>query len=153
MNAGFLFTLTLISAIGCGVVAGVFFAFSTFIMRALARLPSAQGIAPMQAINAAAPSPLFMTALFGTALACLALAVSSFFVWNESYAIYLLVGGMLYLGVIVITIAYHVPRNEALAAVDPHDPDAEGHWIRYVSGWTAWNHARTTAALTIALRL
>jgi uncharacterized membrane protein len=57
---GFLFALTLFAALGCGVVAGVFFAFSAFVMRALARLPAQQGIAAMQAINVAAVTPVFI---------------------------------------------------------------------------------------------
>ena len=113
---GFLFVLTLFAALGCGVVAGVFFAFSAFVMRALDRLPAPQGIAAMQAINAAAPTPAFMTVLFGTALACGALIVSSLFVWDEPSAGYLLAGGALYLiCAIGPTAVYHVPRNEALA--------------------------------------
>jgi len=34
-----LFALTLFAALGCGLVGGVFFAFSTFVMKALSRLP------------------------------------------------------------------------------------------------------------------
>jgi uncharacterized membrane protein len=36
------FLLTFVSALGSALVAGIFFAFSTFIMRALARLSPAQ---------------------------------------------------------------------------------------------------------------
>jgi uncharacterized membrane protein len=40
MMEGFLVALTLLSAPrGCGLVAGIFFTFSAFVMRALARLP------------------------------------------------------------------------------------------------------------------
>ncbi len=92
-----LLALTFISALGCGLIAGVFFTFSAFVMKALARLPSAQGIAAMQSINVVVINPLFMVALFGTALACVALAVSSLFRWNEASAVYLLVGSLLYL--------------------------------------------------------
>lgn len=46
-----LFVLKLLAALGCGLIAGVFFAFSTFVMSALARLQPAQGIAAMQSIN------------------------------------------------------------------------------------------------------
>ncbi len=46
-----LFALTFVSALGCGLMAGVFFAFSAFVMHALARLPPAQGIAAMQSIG------------------------------------------------------------------------------------------------------
>ena len=50
---GFLFTLTFVTALGCGLIAGLFFAFSVAVMKALACLPSAGGIAAMQSINIA----------------------------------------------------------------------------------------------------
>jgi uncharacterized membrane protein len=53
-----LFALTLVAALGCGLMAGVFFAFSAFVMKALARLPLAQGIAAMQSINVAVINPI-----------------------------------------------------------------------------------------------
>ena len=52
----------------------MFCAFSTFVMPALKRLPAPQGIAAMQSINELAVTPLFMTALFGTAAACVGVA-------------------------------------------------------------------------------
>ncbi len=151
---GFLFALTLFTALGCGVVAGVFFAFSAFVMKALARLPAPQGIAAMQAINVAAVTPVFMAVLLGTALACGALIVSSLLVWGEPLAAYLLSGGAFYLvGAIGATGAYHVPRNEALATVEPRGAGAEDHWSRYLRGWTAWNHLRFAAALAASATL
>ncbi len=158
MSHDLLVALTVVSAIGCGVVAGVFFAFSAFVMKALGRLPAAQGIAAMQAINRVALTPLFMVVLFGTAVSCAALAISSLIMWNEPVARWLLASSVLYLSAILLIIAYHVPRNEALATVEPHGTDAESDWVRYRSGWTLWNHVRTVAAfaaavtLTIALR-
>jgi uncharacterized membrane protein len=152
-------TLTTLAAVGCGIVGGVFFAFSVFVMKALGRLPPAKGIAAMQSINTAAPTPWFMAALFGTGLACVALAGSALFRMDEPDAVYHLVGGVLYLVAIVLTIVYHVPRNDALALVDPDSVDAASHWDHYLSAWTAWNHVRTISsiaaagALTIALRV
>ena len=152
--------LTFLAAIGCGVVAGVFFAFSAFVMRALDRLPDAQAIGAMQAINAAAPTPAFMAVLFGTALACGAVILCSVFVWGEPLAVYLLAGGALYLiCAIGPTAVYHVPRNEALAKVEPCGAEAEDRWSRYFAGWTTWNHLRfagalaASGALTIALHI
>jgi uncharacterized membrane protein len=160
MIDGWLLVLTLVTALGCGLIAGVFFAFSTFVMKALARLPAADGLAAMQAINVEAPTAWFMTGLFGTAVACVAVAVAALFRLDEPYAAYLLIGTLLYLvGTIVLTIVYHVPRNDALARVDPDGPDAAGHWTRYVATWTAGNHVRAVAALaaaavlTVALRV
>ena len=154
MMDGFLFVLTLFAALGCAMMAGVFFAFSAFVMKALARLPAQQGIEAMQAINVAAVTFAFMAALFGTAVACGALAVWALFAWDERFAPYLIVGSALYLiGTILLTIVYHVPRNEALARVEPHSADAESHWTRYRSGWTAWNHLRGVTALVAAATL
>ena len=43
--------LTPIAVLGCGLVAGIFFGFSTFIMRALGRLPPSEGIAAISVGN------------------------------------------------------------------------------------------------------
>jgi len=51
MLQGLLTVLPLLAALGSGVVAGVFFAFSSFVIPALARLPPAQGVLAMQSIN------------------------------------------------------------------------------------------------------
>lgn len=151
---GYLFALTLVAVLGCGLAAGVFFAFSSFVMKALGRLQAAQGIAAMQAINVAAISFVFMLALFGTAVACAALAVWAIFEWSEPFAAYLVAGSALYLvGVIGVTIAYNVPRNDALAALDPQCADAASHWTRYLASWTAGNHVRTAAALAATAAL
>jgi uncharacterized membrane protein len=149
-----LFVLTLLSALGCGLIAGVFSAFSTFVMKALARIPPAQGIAAMQAINVAVINPWFMAAFLGTALACAVLAVSSLLAWNEPGAFYRLAGSLLYLaGTFLVTIAFNVPRNNALAAVDPASAEGARLWSGYVVSWTAWNHVRTAAALLAAAAL
>jgi hypothetical protein len=77
---GLLFALTLIAALGAGLVAGMFFAFSAFIMGALGRLPAEGGIAAMQSINVAVLNPVFFTAFFGTAAIALVLAIAALFV-------------------------------------------------------------------------
>ena len=154
MMNGYLVVLTLLAALGCAMMAGVFFAFSAFVMKALARLPAELGIGAMQAINVAAVTFAFMAALFGTAVGCGALAVWALFAWDERFAPYLLLGSSLYLiGTILLTIAYHGPRNEALATLEPHSAEAESHWRRYLSGWTAWNHLRAATALAAAATL
>jgi uncharacterized membrane protein len=151
--------LTVVTALGCGLNAGVFFAFSSFVMKALARLQPAQGIAAMQSINLLAVTPAFMTALLGTAAACIALGVWALVDWDDAGP-YLLAGSAVYLvGAIGLTIAYHVPRNNALAAVEPQGANSAGRWIRYVAEWTRWNHLRAAASLaaavlfTLALRM
>ena len=146
--------LAFVSALGCGLNGGVFFAFSSFVMPALARLPSAQGIAAMHSINALAVTPVFMTALFGTAGACLLLGVWALLAWQRPGASYLVAGAACYLlGSILVTIVFNVPRNNALAAVHPSSADGGPVWTAYVDVWTGWNHVRTTAALMAAVLL
>lgn len=148
------FALKLFSALGCGLIAGVFFAFSSFVMKALARLQPTQGIAAMQSINITAINPLFMTALFGTAAACIFLAISSLLKWHQSGAAYLLVGSLLYLvGTVGVTIAFNVPLNDALANVKPDSADGANLWASYLTNWTFWNGIRTMAALAAAALL
>lgn len=143
------FALKLFAALGCGLIAGVFFAFSTFVMSALARLEPAQGIAAMQSINITVINPWFMTAFLGTAVACLFLAISSLLKWQQPGAAYLLLGSVLYLvGTFGVTMIGNVPLNEALAKVNPDTGGA--FWVSYLRDWTMWNHVRTVAALAAA---
>jgi uncharacterized membrane protein len=151
---GLLYPLTLVTALGCALIAGVFFAFSSFVMKALARLPPAHGVAAMQAINVGAISFAFMLALLGTGLGCLALAGWALAESDASFAPHLLAGSGLYLvGVIAVTIAFNVPRNDALARIEPASAGAQDAWTLYVAEWTRGNHVRTAAALGAAATL
>jgi uncharacterized membrane protein len=152
--SGFVEIATLVTAIGCGLVAGVWFTFSAFVMPALDRLAAADGIAAMQSINRLAVTPPLMIAMFGTALACLGLAVWAVASLGESEAPLVLAAAALYLvGTIVVTIAANVPRNDALEQLDPHGGAATDGWARYVREWTAWNHVRLLTSLAAAALL
>jgi len=152
--SGVLYIATVLTALGCGLIAGAFFAFSSFVMPALKRLPAAQGIAAMQSINILAVTPVFMTALFGTGAACLGLVGWAAISWGGLAAALMIVGGAAYLvGAIGVTIAFNVPLNDRLAKLHPQGSDAAGRWEEYVTKWTAWNHVRVAAALAAAALL
>jgi uncharacterized membrane protein len=151
LNNGTVFALKLFSALGCGLIAGVFFAFSTFVMKALAQQLPAQGIAAMQAINITVINPWFITAFLGTAVTCFLLAISSLLKWHQPGAISLLVGSSLYLiGTFLVTMLGNVPLNNALAIAKPDSPEGATLWAKYLTNWTLWNHVRTIAALAAA---
>lgn len=138
--------VTLGTAVGCGLSGGVFFAFSAFVMPALDRLPTAQSMAAMQSINRLAVTPAFMTALFGTALACAGLGIWA--ITAQGASPWILAGcGLFLAGVIVVTIGANVPLNDSLATVDPNGPAAADAWAGYLSRWTGWNHLRAAAGL------
>ena len=148
MTDSWLFTLALAAALGSGLIAGVFFAFSTFVMRALNRRPAGEGMAAMQAINVAVINPLFLGVFLGTAVLSGIAIVAGWMRWGEPGAAFLVTGGAFYLfGTFLVTILFNVPLNNSLAAVTPADPEGGQRWARYVSRWTVWNHVRTAAAL------
>jgi uncharacterized membrane protein len=151
MIDGLLVVVTFLAALGSGLIAGVFFTFSTFVMTALGRLPPDHGIAAMQSINVAVINPWFFAAFFGTAALCVVLAIAALFRWSEPGAILLLAGSLLYLvGTILVTLRLNVPLNNALAAAQPEGAEGAGLWTRYLAEWTAWNHLRTAASLAAA---
>lgn len=145
---------TLATALACGLVGGVFFAFSNFVMAALGRRPDREGIAAMQTINVTVINPAFMTALFGTVVPCVGLAAWSIASLGDDGAAWVLAGAVLYVGGCAgVTMAANVPLNEELARQDAADAGAVEVWHRYLRRWTAWNTVRTIASLGAAALL
>ena len=144
-----LITLVRVGAVGCGLMAGLFFAFSVAVMPALRRLPPPSGIATMQAINRAILNPIFMVVFMGTTVAAAALAVTALWTWDDGAGTLRLVGGLSYVvGAFLLTAAYHVPRNNAIDQLDPADEASSANWATYLAEWVPWNHVRTLASLT-----
>jgi uncharacterized membrane protein len=144
--------LLIAAALGCGLVAGVFFAFSTFVMRALDQMPPAQGVHAFQNINVTVYSPLFMAALFGTGLLCVYLIFASYGGAFDMAGNRILIGAVCYLaGVIGVTMFCNVPLNNALANVSLGDADIALRWRDFYGPWLNWNHVRTVAAFCSSL--
>jgi uncharacterized membrane protein len=140
------------SAIGCGVLAGLYFAFSAFIMKALGRIGQVQGVAAMNSINSTILQSLFMPLFFGTTLTSLALAAIAVIRWGETGSSMMFAAGSIYvLGMFVCTMLFNVPLNNVLAAADPNGTDAALVWARYVREWTRWNHVRTLTSIAASV--
>jgi uncharacterized membrane protein len=140
-----------VSALGTGLMAGFFFAFSILVMKALGAIQPAQGISAMQSINIVVINPWFMTPFMGMAVMSAILIVTAVARWSEPGAAYILAGGVLYLlGTFGVTMVFNVPRNNALAAVAPASAEGAALWADYLVTWTRWNHVRTIAALASA---
>jgi uncharacterized membrane protein len=146
-----LLALTYLAALGAGLIAGFFLAFSACVMAALGRIPPASGISAMQSVNVVVLNPVFLGTFFGTAALSLMLAVASLMNWAEPGAFYLLAGSLLYLiGSILVTMICNVPLNNRLAAVNPESAEGRTVWSHYLRVWTRWNHVRTVASLAAA---
>lgn len=144
--------LTLAAAIGSGLIAGIFFAFSSFVMPALARLPVPQGIAAMQSINRTVITPSFMALFLGTPLLSVGLVAYGGWRFGSPGAGWWLAGGLLaVIGCFGVTLAANVPLNDALAREEAGGDAAAALWTRYLRRWTAWNTVRTVASLLAAV--
>lgn len=127
-----------LAALGAALVAGVFFAFSSFVMPALQRLPADDAMAAMKAINVTVINWHFLGLFLGTALLALLLGGAA---WMGAVPMLpVLAGALLYLiGTFGVTAAGNVPLNDALVA-------RRIVWADYVPRWTLWNHLRTVSA-------
>lgn len=146
------FVLILVASIGSGIVGGVFFAFSTFVMNALAQLPPATGVAAMQRINVVVLNPLFLGVFIGTAAVSAVCIAAAFFPWVAPRSLLLLFAGVLYLfGCFLVTMAFNVPRNNRLAELEADSAEASAYWPTYMREWQLWNHVRGIAAIASAV--
>jgi uncharacterized membrane protein len=139
--------LEITAVLGSGVVAGIFFTFSNFVMPALGGLPKAQGVAAMQAINITVINPAAMLAMFGTGILFIATTILALIQNEHAMAWLYLAGAVLYVvGCLGTTIAGNVPLNERLAKVDPQTNEASELWGVYLKRWTFFNTLRTVAS-------
>lgn len=142
----------ILAALGAALAGGIFFAFSSFVMKALARLPSSEGIAAMQSINIVVVNPSFLGAFMGTAVLSLCLVGLAMLRWNDPSAMFFLGGALLYIaGSVFVTIFGNVPLNDQLAALSSTDPISANLWHHYLDRWVIWNHVRAAASIIAAL--
>lgn len=140
-----------VAAVAAALNAGAFFAFSNFVMPALADLDDERGTEAMQSINRFAPNPLFVATIVGAAAIGVPAVVSEWGAWADAPFRWLFAGVGLSSLTLVITVSRNVPRNDALDALDPTAPSTSCAWSDYVVGWTRWNTARTiTSAASLA---
>jgi uncharacterized membrane protein len=139
--------LTIMALVGSALIAGVFFAFSNFIMKAFAERPAPEGMAAMQAINVTVINPAFLGAFMGTAGLCVVLGVLVILGHSGGNG-WILAGALCYFfGTFGVTVVGNIPLNNALAEAQPHSAEGRELWARYLERWTRFNTLRTVAAL------
>jgi uncharacterized membrane protein len=149
-----LFVIAVIGAVACGLTAGLLFAFSNFVMRALLQQPPESGMRTMQAVNSLIQNPVFFVLFFGAALSTLFLAATSALHLSRTGSTLLLLGSLLYLvGTFAVTVAFNVPLNNSLSAYSAVAFDAAQFWQNYVAQWLKWNHIRTITSVSATVLL
>ncbi len=137
--------------LGSALVGGIFYAFSSFVMKALAAVLPAEGIGAMQSINVVVINPWFLGVFMGTAVLSLGAGGLALVGWGRASAPFFLGGALFYfVGTFLVTMLRNVPLNDQLATVSATEPGAIEVWERYLDRWTMWNHVRTAAAVIAA---
>lgn len=140
--------ITGFSAIYCWLVAGIFLAFSDFIMKSLGVLPPATGIEAMQSINILVYRSIFMVGLMGLSIVSVLFIATDL---SQGRLSYRGLAAVIYLiGVMAVTRIGNIPLNEELAAANPTSFAAQELWDRYLKVWVNWNHIRTLSSALAA---
>ena len=140
-------TLAAACTLWVGVMAGFFFAFSVVVMPGFDEAAPLTSMAAMQAINAAVDNAIFFLGFFGAPVLCLAV-IARALVRRDRTGWLGVAAGVIYLvGVFGVTVAFNVPLNDDLAALDPTLPANAPAMTDYIAEWTAWNHVRTLAGI------
>lgn len=128
---------------GTALIAGLLYAFSVCVMKALSNRPDAEGIRAMQEINRVILNPVFLLSFTGSALLAITILVSALIGWGAVPSLTILAAILYLVGGFAITAAGNVPMNNKLDAVEP-DKDTS-YWRVYLKKWMALNHLRTIA--------
>lgn len=137
------------AAVGSGLMAGVYFAFSGFIMMSLGKIETAKSVAAMNSINETILRSSFMPLFIGSTVVSVLLIIIAVINWGETGAGLSLIAGVVYfVGMFLCTVVFNVPLNNALAGINPDGNEAQQLWPRYLKTWTKWNHLRTVSSLT-----
>ena len=134
--------ITPLAITGAGVVTGLLFAFSNFVLRSLAELPAETGMFAMNRINVRIINPIFLIFFLGTPLLCVLIVLQTVSALTTPGSMLLALGAVVYLlGPFAITITFNVPLNNKLAKTQADD--AGQAWPDYQQRWQFWNHVRS----------
>lgn len=139
------------SAISVGLLAGVYFAFSGFVMRSIDAMEAPAGMKDMQSINRVIVLSAFLPTFFASTIACVAMVVIAVLDFSAPGAVSMLIGSALYVaGLFLVTVVRNVPLNNQLDATLADGLLGPVMWEKYLIVWTRWNHVRTVCC-TISL--
>lgn len=137
--------------LSAAIMAGIYFTFSVFGVRAFASLGDEAGANAMRAVNRVIVQTAFLPLFFASSLASAAvvvLGVMGFAAGGGDAAQLLVAGGLVYaLGMTGVTMLGNVPLNNRLEASDPATAEGQALWRDYAVRWTRLNHVRTLACL------
>ncbi|MCG8316984.1 MAG: DUF1772 domain-containing protein [Pseudomonadales bacterium] len=131
-----------------GLMAGIYFAFSIFIMKALNQLPALQAAQAMNRINEVIVNTAFLPVFFATTLWYAGLILWSLADWQTGHSILVITAALIYIaGMFVVTAFGNVPLNNRLNERAHSDSRLSDYWHVYRRAWTPLNHLRTLSCM------
>lgn len=149
------FCLLQFAILAYAILAGVFLAFSDFIMRSLAGTGGHGGIEAMQVINREVFRWVFMVLFIGLVPLSLFIACYGAIAIGQMPGTVMVLAGLIYvIGCFGVTVCFNVPMNNALADLEVTSKATRIYWLQtYVPRWTYWNTVRTVACAASAALL
>jgi len=140
------------AALSSALVAGVFQAFSDFVMKGLIAAEPAGGIQSMQKINQTVYRSVFLMLLLGLAPVTLGLAACAYYYLSGISQTLIVSGAAFYvLGVFLVTLLGNVPMNKHLDGMSHTGLETVRYWRTYGRVWTKLNHLRTFGSVATAI--
>lgn len=138
------------AAIASGLLGGVLFAFSSFVMPALQRIPAPEGISAMQSINRQATTFAFGALIAVTVVLAAGVGVQAALDRDQPGAGWVGGGTISVLLALAVTGGCNIPRNDRLAGLDAASPEAARYWSTFLTEWVLANHVRTALCVVAA---
>lgn len=151
MTTNWIVYACLFLGLSSALVAGVFQAFSDFVMRGLVQAEASGGITSMQHINRTVLRSVFLVSLLALVPATLTFAIYAWVSLGGPGRTLIVTAAVIYMAtVFLVTVFANVPMNERLASMAYASAEADAYWSTYSRRWTMWNHVRTLGSVATA---
>ncbi|WP_280426230.1 DUF1772 domain-containing protein [Nocardia carnea] len=138
-------TVLMAATLATGLMAGVFGIYALAIMPGLRTTDDRTFIASFQAIDRAIVNPLFLLTFMGALVLAVVAALLQLGSGRGQVLIWTAAAAVLYLVAVVITVAVHLPLNDALKAAGDPAEMADPAAVRAAfdeARWVTWNIVR-----------
>ena len=136
-----------------GLMGGIYFAFSIFLLKSLSQLPELQAARAMNKINDVIVNTVFLPMFIVSTLWYAGLIIWSIVHWQNLNSAYLITAALVYIvGMFLVTAFGNVPLNNRLQRSASSDAALIRCWRRYHRQWAELNHLRTISC-TVSLVL
>ncbi len=145
--------MMLVLTVATGLMAGIYFAFSVVVIKALAQLPNTEGAKAMNQINDVILKTTFMPLFFISSLWYLGLLFWNTFNPASSDPSVIWASLIYLIGMFGVTAFGNVPLNNELKRNADDSKALAASWSRYIRTWVRLNHIRTLSCIAAIVLL